>query len=267
MPLVPVVTKFIMPHGNYGNDAILLPNPPAGEPDPDSDDPDGDAPSCDVGWHALSKRNTRFLSKHAVKVSASFGPEVTVCSPWCRRRHRHGAGHGLFSARDSPVGKELPVKGPWFHSLQEVHKFLAGLHVDTAALLSKRVVRVDLAPGADGPPAESQGQEQQKPTSLYKVITNPIGFVNHFTGLSTTPNCRLVLKEGMPLGEHCLILKSTRPIKAGKEWLLNYGPHHQCGERMTRKREREGAGGAGGRRKKQQIDTGKASAPAPPEAC
>ena len=243
MPLVPVVTKFIMPHGNYGNDAILLPNPPAGEPDPDSDDPDGDAPSCDVGRHALSKRNTRFLSKHAVKIVASFGPVVTVSSSWGRHRHRHCGGHGLFSARDSPVGKELPAKGPWFNSLEEVHGFLASLHADTAAALSKRVVRLDLAPGAaDGPPAASQGQEQ--PTSLYKVITNPVGFINHFTGLQSKPNCKLILKEGMPLGEHCLVVKSTRAIREGKEWLLNYGPRHRVEpvERVTRKRPRQGTG-------------------------
>ena len=220
------VTKFIMPYGNHGNGAKLLPNPPAGPPDPDSDDPDGDAPSCDVGRHALSKRNIRFLSKHAVKVSASQ------------------EGHGLFSARGSPVGKELPAKGPWFNSLEEVHGFLASLHADTAAALSKRVVRLDLAPGAaDGPPAASQGQEQ--PTSLYKVITNPVGFINHFCGLQTTPNCKLILKEGMPLGEHCLVVKSTRAIKEGKEWLLNYGPRHRCVEpveRVTRKRPRQGTG-------------------------
>ena len=231
MPLVPVVTKFIMPHGNYGNDAILLPNPPAGEPDPDSDDPDGDAPSCDVGRHVLSKRNTRFLSKHAVKVRESGVRDLR-------------AGHGLFSARDSPVGKELPAKGPWFRSLGEVHDFLDNMHVDTAFLLSKRVVRVDLAPGAaDGPPAASQGQEQ--PTSLYKVITNPVGFINHFTGLEAQPNCKLILKEGMPLGEHCLVVKSTRAIREGKEWLLNYGPRHRCVEpveRVTRKRPRQGTG-------------------------
>ena len=231
------VTKFMMPYGNHGKDAKLLPKPPAGQAEVDSDDPDGDAPSDNCEQQILSKRNARFLTKHALKVMASG----------------ENCGHGLFSASDSPVGKELPVKGPWFRSLQEVHDFLAGVHVDTAALLSKRVVRVDLAPGADGPPAESQGQ----PTSLYQVITNPIGFVNHFTGLQTTPNCRLMLKEGMPLGEHCLILKSTRPIKAGKEWLLNYGPHHQCGERIARKRE--GAGGAGGKRKRQQVDTCKAA--------
>ena len=43
------VTKFIMPHGNHGKDAKLLPKPPAGEPEPDSDDPDGDAPSFEHG--------------------------------------------------------------------------------------------------------------------------------------------------------------------------------------------------------------------------
>ena len=46
------VTKFIMPHGNHGKDAKLLPKPPAGEADPDSDDPDGDAPPSDAGASA-----------------------------------------------------------------------------------------------------------------------------------------------------------------------------------------------------------------------
>ena len=129
---------------------------------------------------------------------------------------------------------------------------------DAAAMFSNRVVRLDLAPGAaDGPPAAPQGQEQQKPTSLYKVITNPVGFINHFTALQTTPNCKLILKEGMPLGEHCLVVKSTRAIKEGKQWLLNYGPHHQCGERVARKRP--GAGGVGGKGKRHRGDDGVAS--------
>ena len=236
------VTKFIMPHGNHGKDATLLPKPPAGEPEPDSDDPDGDAPSSNAGQYALSKRNARFLTKHAVKVSASS----------------EASGHGLFSVGDCPAETELPAKGPWFNSFGEVHGFLAGLHADTAAMLSKRVVRVDLAPGAaDGPPAASQGQEQPEPTSLYKVITNPVGFINHFTALQTTPNCKLIMKEGIPLGEHCLVVKSTRAIKGGKQWLLNYGPHHQCGERVARKRP--GAGGAGGQGKRQKGDDGAAN--------
>ena len=97
----------------------------------------------------------------------------------------------------------------------------------------------------------------RKPTSLYKVITNPVGFINHFTALQTTPNCKLILKEGIPLGERCLVVKSTRAITGGKQWLLNYGPHHQCGERITRKRI--GAGGAGGKGKRQKGDDGAAS--------
>ena len=243
----PTATKFIMPHGTHGKDAKLLPKPPAGEPDPDSDDPEGDAPSSDAGQHALSKRNARFMTKHGVKVSASS----------------EASGHGLYSVGDCPAETELPAKGPWFNSLEEVHGFLAGLHADTAAMLSKRVVRLDLEPvAANGPPAASQGQEQEgmpqpRPISLYKVITNPVGFINHFTALQTTPNCKLILKEGMPLGEHCLVVKSTKTIKQGKEWLLNYGPHHQCGERVARKRI--GAGGAGGKGKKQKVDTAAAA--------
>ena len=47
-----------------------------------------------------------------------------------------------------------------------------------------------------------------------------VGFINHFTALQTTPDCKLILKEGMPLGEHCLVVKSTRAIKEGKQWLF-----------------------------------------------
>ena len=147
-----------------------------------------------------------------------------VCCLACGLLKRYGAeasGHGLFFVGDCPAETELPAKGPWFNSLGEVHGFLAGLHADVAAMFSKRVVRLDLAPGAaDGPPAASQGQEQHKPTCLYKVITNPVGFINHFTALQTTPDCKLILKEGMPLGEHCLVVKSTRAIKEGKQWLF-----------------------------------------------
>ena len=237
------VTKFIMPHGNHGKDAKLLPKPPAGQPELDSDDPDGDAPSSDVRQNALSKRNARFMTKHGVKVSLSS----------------EASGHGLFSVGDRLAETELPAKGPWFSTLGEVHGFLAGLHADTAEMLSNRVVRLDLAPAAaDGPSAASQGQEQQEPKSLYKVVTNPVGFINHFTALQNTPNCKLVLKEGMPMGEHCLVVKCTKAIKEGKQWLLNYGPNHQCGVRVVRKRG--GAGGAGGTPKKQKNDESAAAA-------
>ena len=86
---------------------------------------------------------------------------------------------------------------------------------------------------------------RSSPQVCTRFITNPVGFINHFCGLQTTPNCKLILKEGMPLGEHCLVVKSTRAIREGKEWLLNYGPRHQGVEpveRVTRKRPRQGTG-------------------------
>ena len=124
----------------------------------------------------------------------------------------------------------MPAKGPWFDTLEKP------VHTDTAKMLSQRVVRLDLVPAqaASGQPASSQGK------AIFKVNTNPVGFINHYTGLQTTPNCHLLLKEDVPLGEHCLVVKCTTSIKGGSQWLLNYGPQHQCGERVVRKRRRSG---------------------------
>ena len=132
------VSKFIMAYGNHGKDAKLLPKPPAGLAESDSDDPDHDAPSSDVTQDALSKRNRRFLTKHGVKVSLSS----------------EASGHGLFSVSDTLVGKELPAKGPWLDTLEKP------VHTDTAKMLSQRAVRLDLAPAqaASGQPASSQGK-------------------------------------------------------------------------------------------------------------
>ena len=173
-------TKFIMAHANYGKDKKLLPKPLQGDAEPDSDDPDADAPSHVLEREVMGKRNDRFLSKHEVMISASS--EIS--------------GMGLFAACDFKTGRELPAKGPWFNSLEAVDAFLATLHTDTAAMFSQRVVRLDLAPeAAKEPAAASQGQK-----SLYKIITSPVGFINHYTALQSTPNCQLVLKECMPLG-------------------------------------------------------------------
>ena len=127
----PTVTKFILPHGFHGKDSKLLPKPPLGEPAPDSDDPDGDAPSRDHTTKAMNKRNTRFMNRHPVRVAMSG----------------EASGMGLFAKSDIPAETELPAKGPWFHSLDAVNTFLAGLHDETAAKMwSTRVVKVDLAP-------------------------------------------------------------------------------------------------------------------------
>ena len=109
-------------------------------------------------------------------------------------------------------------------------------------MLSQRAARLDLA-------APEQGE------TIYKVSTNPVGIINHFTGLQTTPNCQLLLKEGMPLGEHCLVVKCTKSIKGGSQWLLNYGPQHQCGERTVRKRRGSGAGITTPKKRKKEAAT------------
>ena len=54
-----------------------------------------------------------------------------------------------------------------------------------------------------------------------------------------------------------MVVKSTRAIKEGKQWLLNYDPHHQCGERAARKGP--GAGGTGGQEKREKGDEGAAT--------
>ena len=145
------------------------------------------------------------------------------------------SGMGLFAKSDIPAETELPAKGPWFHSLDAVNTFLAGLPEETAAAMwATRVVKVDLAPEeANGHAATAASQG---PQSMFKIITNPVGFVNNFNGLANMPNCKLVLKEGQPFGEHCLVLQSTKLIKEGKEWLMNYGPLHKCGSKQTRRR-------------------------------
>ena len=154
------------------------------------------------------------------------------------------SGFGLFSIADASPGMEIPVKGPWFRSLPELEAFLGRHHEDTATMMSTRVVRVDLEQDKESQedPASSQGQVVS-PASVYKLITSPVGFVNHFTRLSNQPNFVLVWKEGAPLSEHNLVLKCTKPIKQGKEWLLNYGPLHQVVEKTTRKRKRQSTPG------------------------
>ena len=139
----------------------------------------------------------------------------------------------MFATKLVEVGTRLPVKGPWFESVAEVNEYLAKQHVDNATMMSTRVVRLDLVPGP----------QDKDCSQLFKAITCPVGFVNHFKNLAEKPNCQLRLLEGAPLGEHNLVLEATKPIKEGNEWLMKYGPLHPCGERKSRKRERPAAAG------------------------
>ena len=203
---LPEVTQFIQIAHNYGKDA-KFPRKPSGEEKPqvDSDD-DGDAPSRDVSQVVLARRNQRFLAKHSVKVQMSS--ETT--------------GMGLFVTTDWQAGTQVPVKGPWFETLPEVQKFLAEMPDAAKTMFRCRVVRVSVSSSADS------GTSDGKPDAIYKVITCPVGFVNHFMGLSNQPNCVLTWVSGVGLGEHTLTLKTTKIVKAGGQLLLNYGPLHQC---------------------------------------
>ena len=68
------------------------------------------------------------------------------------------------------------------------------------------------------------------------MITSPLGFINHYTGLANQPTCVLEWAEGRPLGEHNLVMRVTKGLKAEKELLLNYGPLYPCGAPPVRAR-------------------------------
>ena len=104
-----------------------------------------------------------------------------------------------------------------------MHDYLQGLPRDAAGMLASRVIRVSVLPD----PANSD----QSKSVWFKVVTSPVGFINHFSTISNIPNCVLKWKEGIVLGQHNLVIEATRTIKANKQWLLNYGPLHPCGPR------------------------------------
>ena len=230
------VTKFIQLPGNYGKEARLLPQPAAdADKCVDSDDDDGYAPSNKMDEVAQSARNMRFLQKHGCKVSKSS----------------EDAGMGLFASQEAIIGKEMPVKGPWFQSLAKLEAWLSEQHTDTATNLSTRVVRVDLKRGkedtaaagpaaaqadtADPPPASATPEDEHH-SSIFKVMTCPVGFVNHFSRISNQANCQLVWKEGLALGEYNLVMKVTKKVPADKEFLLSYGPLHPVVERAAKRK-------------------------------
>ena len=228
--------RFITIHAEKKPNAVQAPSP--GEPEPDSDDPEQTVSSNDLSQPCVSARNIRFFTKHQCKAAASS----------------QETGNGLFSVEGADAGTELPVKGPWFRTEAETRAFLSTLAPETAHMLTHRIVRLDVQSSAtsdadEGGEDEGGESAQKMPagtTHLFKVTTNPTGFVNHFTKLSTQPNCELVYKEGAPLGEHSLVVKATKKIKAGMQWLLNYGPLHPLGRQTQRKvrRPRSSAPGA-----------------------
>lgn len=108
--------------------------------------------------------------------------------------------------------------------------------------LATKIVQVQLG---------KKGQSQ----AYYKVMNSPPGFVNHFTSLATMPNTALTLKEGMPLGEHNLVLTITKPVKEGKQLLLHYGSLCGFGKSKGKKRA-AGAASSAGRKKRARVRFG-----------
>ena len=209
------MTKLIQVPGNYGKDA-KFPRKPSGEEivQPDSDDDGGNDASSNTDQNVLKRRNARFLAKYNLKVQHSS--ELS--------------GHGLFVTKDWPAGTQVPVKGPWFKTLTEVQAFLAPLAPAAQTMFACRVVRVSVSSSGDDDTSGGAGA----PEPLYKVMTCPVGFVNHFTQLSNQPNCALTWVSGVGLGEHTLTLKTTKIVKAGVQLLLNYGPLHLCSSKVRK---------------------------------
>ncbi len=196
-----VISKFIQPQGNFGVGHAPFRRPVDDKPQADSDD-DGHTPSNDMAQTTMMARNQRYFQKHSVKVQLSSDSSV----------------HGLFAVADLAAETQMPVKGPWFETLKQVQEFLSPLPDEVRTMLMSRLVRVDLQADKDGEP----------PRHIFKVITCPVGFVNHFTGLSNQPNCALMWMDGVAVGEYNFMLKVTKAVKAGEQLLLNYGPLHPC---------------------------------------
>jgi hypothetical protein len=231
------VTKFILLAGNHGKDKTLLPRPPTDmQAAEDSDqEPGFQTSSGDMTKAVVCKRNARFFQKHACKVQ--FVTE--------------NVGYGLYATEDVTPGTQFPVKGPWFTSLKEVQAYLGTLDHDTATMLARRVIRVNVQCPEAAPDKEKasdgDGNAPASEEHLYKVPTGPPGYINHFTALSNQPNCQLVLLPDVAQGEHNLVVKCTKAIKAGKEWLLNYGPLHVVGSRAQPKKRAAGSSATGSR--------------------
>ena len=183
----------------------------------DSDD-DGNTPSRAMGQECQHARNARWFHKHALAVQYSSDT----------------SGYGLFAKADLKPSDRFFAKGPFFHTLSEMQEWMKTLPDHLVKHVSTRVVRLDIAmPGGGRWGGEPDGEEK---STIYKVITNPIGFINNYTQLGKA-NCKLVWISGGALDEHCLAVQLTAKVAKGKQLLLNYGPLHQCGASRKRKTE------------------------------
>ena len=97
----PALRPFITIPNNYdGDKQMLLAPAPEAKVDSDLDGEDGH--SANTKTDVMAKRNTKYMQKHGVLMRQS-----TV----------EGAGCGLFASERLPVGRLLPLKGPWYQPL------------------------------------------------------------------------------------------------------------------------------------------------------
>ena len=102
-------------------------------------------------------------------------------------------------------------------------------------MLLDRVVRIPAAQDL------RQGAEQEE--DIFKVVTCPVGYANHYRHIGRRPNCQLEWRgEGKALGEHSLVLVTTVEVKQGKELLYDYGVSHAVGRKLrSGPKKRQGA--------------------------
>lgn len=100
----PALWRFITIQNNYdGHKQTLL--APATEARDDSDQEGEDDHSANTNVDVLAKRNTKYTHKHGVVM---------------RQSTAEGAGYGLFASQPLPIGRLLPLKGPWYQSVPYV---------------------------------------------------------------------------------------------------------------------------------------------------
>ena len=172
---------------------IVASNPAQKEKAPDSDQ-EGD--SANLDRHTISKRNSHSIAKYSVRPQGTKDPENVL---------------GLFAEKQLPKNHALPVKGPWFSTVDGALKFAATC---PEAKLHERIVKVDYA--AEDDPDSIGG-------SMYKVMTELAGFTNHYVGRALKPNAEFQFVDGGGLGDHALKIVTTRQVKTGVEITVHYG--------------------------------------------
>ncbi|MCP4242245.1 MAG: hypothetical protein GY772_16950 [bacterium] len=143
------VTKFITIPLNQGRKGQPFPAVTKTS-DEDSDTEAAGGNSSDLSAEVLTKRNTIAMRKSGMKVLVSHA--------------KPKPGNGLFAAKPLSAGVELPVKGPWFDTVQAAEEWLGTLHPVTAASTARKVVQVTFRKG------EGEVENRYKAVTCRRVV-------------------------------------------------------------------------------------------------